>query len=404
MQDAQFTQGALELKRITLFQAVMLLVGGNVGAAILSLPYAARVAGYPGTAIISVITTAFALVSHLYIVEIMLRTRRPTQLVGLMREYMQTEGRGVGWVVLMALLTAGIAIPSLTAYVIGGAEIIRAFVTVGPIAAGLMFVIPGAAVVWLGLRATGVAQQWASIIMGVALLVFALASALNPDFEFPRLARFVPGAMAAALPVGIFTSMSQGLTPEVVRGLSHEPENIPKAIFIGLAINLVFLLVFCAAIFGLLPFDAISEVVTVSWGKSLSLPIWAAVNSFALLALLTSFWGSALASMGNVIEALGFKSESALSSRIIAFTITVAPSVALVFAQRFDFRDMISTAGAVGGVVLAVLPIPILLRARAHSEREPEFTCGALFAAPVRAAVVLFYVGVLAYAAFTMPS
>jgi len=166
----------------------------------------------------------------------------------------------------------------------------------------------------------------------------------------------------------------------------------------------VFLLVFCAAIFGLLPFDAISEVVTVSWGKSLSLPIWAAVNSFALLALLTSFWGSALASMGNVIEALGFKSESALSSRIIAFTITVAPSVALVFAQRFDFRDMISTAGAVGGVVLAVLPIPILLRARAHSEREPEFTCGALFAAPVRAAVVLFYVGVLAYAAFTMPS
>lgn len=402
MPDASFAQGALALKRITLFQAVMIMVGGNVGAAILSLPYAARASGYSGAATVSVVTTLFALVSHLYVVEIMLRTRRPTQLVGLIREYMHDQKNGALWVLIMALLTAGIAIPSLTAYVIGGAEIIGAFIPLNPIAAGLLFVAPGAAVVWLGLKATGIAQQWASMIMGAALLAFAFASAVHPDFEFVRLARFVPGAMAAALPVGIFTSMSQALVPEVVRGLSHEPYNIPKAIFAGLAINLCFLLVFCAAIFGLQPFDAISEVVTVSWGRSLSVPIWAAINSFALLALLTSFWSSALAAMGNVIEALGFRSETALSSRLIAFTITVAPSVALVFTQRFDFSDMISTAGAVGGVVLAVLPIPVLLKARARNQRTPEFTCGALFSVPVRVAVVLFYVGVLAYAAITM--
>ncbi|OPZ62705.1 MAG: Tryptophan/tyrosine permease family protein [Firmicutes bacterium ADurb.Bin506] len=208
--------------------------------------------------------------------------------------------------------------------------------------------------------------------------------------------------MAAALPVGIFTSMSQALVPEVVRGLSHEPDRIPGVIFVSLAINLGFLMVFCAAIFGLQPFDAISEVVTVSWGRALGVPIWAAINSFALLALLTSFWSSALSAMGNVIEALGFKSETALSSRVVAFVITVAPSVALVFTQRFDFGDMISTAGAVGGVVLAVLPIPILLRARARNQRQPEFTCGVLFSVPFRVSIVLFYVGVLAYAAITM--
>ncbi len=402
MNDTGFTQGALVLNRITLFQAVMILVGGNVGAAILSLPYAARAAGYPGAALVSIVTTVFALVSHLYVVEIMLRTKRPTQLVGLIREYMHDQKHGGLWVLGMFVLTAGIAIPSLTAYVIGGAEIIGAFVAVSPVVAGLMFVVPGAAVVWLGLKATGIAQQWASMIMGAALLTFAFASVAHPEFEFVRLMRFVPGAMAAALPIGIFTSMSQSLVPEVVRGLSHEPQNIPKAVIIGLLINLGFMLLFCAAIFGLQPFETISEVVTVSWGRTLGVPIWAAVNSFALLALLTSFWSSALAAIGNVIEALGFKSERALSSRIIAFTITVAPSVALVFTQRFNFGDMISTAGAVGGVVLAVLPIPILLRARARNERKPKFTCGALFSVPVRAALVLFYVGVLAYAAATM--
>jgi amino acid permease len=402
MPDTSFAQGVLAIRRLTLFQAVMIMVGGNVGAAILSLPYAARAAGYPGAACVAIVTTLFSLVSHLYVAEIMLRTRRPTQLVGLMREYMHDQKNGALWVLIMALLTAGIAIPSLTAYVIGGAEIIAAFIPVNPVIAGLMFVVPGAAVVWLGLKATGIAQQWASMIMGAALLVFAFTSTTHPDFEFARLARFVPGAMAAALPVGIFTSMSQALVPEVVRGLSHEPDRIPGVIFVSLAINLGFLLVFCAAIFGLQPFDAISEVVTVSWGRALGVPIWAAINSFALLALLTSFWSSALSAMGNVIEALGFKSETALSSRVVAFVITVAPSVALVFTQRFDFGDMISTAGAVGGVVLAVLPIPILLRARARNQRQPEFTCGVLFSVPFRVSIVLFYVGVLAYAAITM--
>ena len=150
--SAGFIEGALKLKRLTLAQAVMLLVGGNVGAAILSLPYAARVSGYPGAALVSVLTTVFSVVSHLYIVEIMLRTKRPVQLVGLMREHMQEGGHAAAWVALMALLTAGIAIPSLTAYVMGGAQIIDAFLPVGPVAAGLVFLIPGAAVVWLALR------------------------------------------------------------------------------------------------------------------------------------------------------------------------------------------------------------------------------------------------------------
>ena len=157
---------------------------------------------------------------------------------------------------------------------------------------------------------------------------------------------------------------------------------------IGLAINLGFLLVFCAAIFGLQPFDAISEVVTVSWGRAFGVPIWVAVNSFALLALLTSFWASALAAMGNVIEALGFRSEASFTSRLIAFAATVAPSVVLVFMQRYDFGDMISVAGAVGGVVLAVLPIPILPR-RATSAAPPEFVCGPLFSPPVQVALVV---------------
>ena len=402
MHSEGFTEGALELKSITLTQAVMLLVGGNVGAAILSLPYAARAAGYPGAVIVSILTTVFSAMSHLYIAEIMLRTRRPTQLVGLMREYMYDTRLGKLWVALMALLTIGIAIPSLTAYVMGGADIISAFLPLSRLSAGLMFLIPGAAVVWLGLRATGVSQQWASLVMGAVLFLFTVASILRPEFDFSRLTRFGPSAIAMAMPVGIFTSMSQATVPEIVRGLSHNPRQIPRAILMGLFINLLFLLAFPVAIFGLQSPDEMSEVITVSWGRALGPAVWVMINLFALLALITSFWGGALAAMGNVIEALGVKSERALAPRLAAFGITVAPSLALVLIGKLAFGDMIAIAGAVGGVILAVLPIPILIRARRRNERAPEFTCGSLFSAPARALLAVFYVAILAYAAFSM--
>ena len=51
--EAQFQQGALHFRRLTFTEAVMIIVGGNVGAAILSLPYAARASGYLGAVLIS---------------------------------------------------------------------------------------------------------------------------------------------------------------------------------------------------------------------------------------------------------------------------------------------------------------------------------------------------------------
>lgn len=64
------------------------LVGTNVGAAVLALPFAARQAGYAGVVIACLMATAFSLVSHLYLLEAMLRTPAVAQLVGLFRTYL----------------------------------------------------------------------------------------------------------------------------------------------------------------------------------------------------------------------------------------------------------------------------------------------------------------------------
>lgn len=395
----QLEQGSLHIKRLSFAEAVFLLVGANVGAAILSLPYAARGAGYPGVIIVAVITTAFSLISHLYIVEIMLRTKRVQQLVGLLREHVFSGKSRAPYLWLVSGLTLGVAIPALTGYVLGGGAIIGAFLGVSPMYGALLFMIPGAFVVWLGLKSVGISQKVSSILMGGALLAFTLASVFHREFDPSRLSAFSPRFLAAVLPVGIYTSMSHAIVPEVARGLAHKPALIPKAIKVGLGLNLLFLILFPIAVFGLQPVSQISEVVTVSWGRALGGTIYVAVNLFALLALVTSFWGGAGALLGNVVEILQFRSEWDIKNRAIAFILTVTPSLLLVLFSNVSFLSMIEVAGSVGGVTLAVLPIFVLRRARAASDRTPEYTCGKLFAPIVQVAVFAFYVGVLVYAA-----
>jgi amino acid permease len=348
---------------------------------------------------VSILTSLFSAVTHLYVVEIMLRTERPGQLVGLMREHLFEGRHGQVYLWLVTLLTVGVAIPALTSYVIGGGHIIGAFFGKSDVMGSLVFLVPGVAVVWMGLGAIGASQRAFSLLMGLALIVLTLASVSHPAFDAGRLTRFSVGPLAAALPVGIYTSMSQSIVPEVVRGLAHRPELIPKAVKWGLGINLAFLIVFPVAIFGLQDPSEITQVVTISWGKALGQTIYTAVNVFALFALITSFWGSAGAALGNVVEILRFKSEWDRKSRLVAFTITILPSCAIVVTRRFGFVDMIQAAGSIGGVVLAVLPMFVLARARHRSARVPEYRVGALFALPVRLAVFAFYVGVLVYAA-----
>ena len=199
--------------------------------------------------------------------------------------------------------------------------------------------------------------------------------------------------MLAALPVGVFTSMSQTIVPEVVRGLAHDPKSIVRAINWGLGINLLFLLLFPLAIFGLQNPDAISQVVTLSWGRTLGPAIYLTINLFALLALLTSFWASAGAVMGNVVEIMRADSEWNIRARLVAFGVTVAPSLALVFLGKLEFGDMIEAAGAAEGDPGRISHLRARPRQSRFRQAAGMVSGGILYSPVVRIALLLFYVG-----------
>ena len=400
--EMALVQTNLHFKRLTLTEAVAYIVGTNVGAAVLALPYAARQAGYPGIVAAAVLATFFSIVSHLYIAESMLRTPSVTQLVGLFRTYL-FKGRAKGlYLWFLFIMTIGVAIPTLTSYIIGGAQSISAILGISTGAAQCIFLVPGMAIVWLGLKATGVLQKAASLLMGAVLLLLTLLSLGHQQAILSRLAHFDAGAFWPILPVAIFTCLSQNTVPEVVRGLAHEPRLVPKAIVYGLLINFVFVLVVPLSVFALLPADKIAEVATTSWGRALGLSGLIMANCFAFFALLTSFWGTAGTILTNIVDVLKLPSEWHLGYRLLSFAITLVPSLIIILCRFTSFVDLIKIAGSIGGVLLALLPVLVLWRARRHGARSPEYIAPAWLGRPVQAGMILFYLGTMIYAALAL--
>ena len=60
-------EGALSVKKLTFWEAAMIIVGANIGAGILGLAYSSRKAGWPILLMWLIIAGVFTTVSMLYV-------------------------------------------------------------------------------------------------------------------------------------------------------------------------------------------------------------------------------------------------------------------------------------------------------------------------------------------------
>jgi amino acid permease len=402
LSPAGLTETNLQFRRLSIPEAVGYLVGTNVGAAVLALPYAAREAGFGGAVIACVLATGFSLLSHLYIAEAMLRTTEVTQLMGLFRRYLFPGRAGRYFLVFLFLMTMGAAIPTLAAYVTGGASAFSDLVGVGEGWSQVIFLTAGVAVVWLGLKTTGFVQKLASLAMAAALTCLAVVSWSDPSIEPSRAGVFSLGGLGPVIPVAVFTCLSQAIVPEVARGLSDRPALIPKVIRWALVINLMFSMLVTLSIILLVPPGSMAELATDSWGRTLGTVGLRLASAFAFFALLTSFWGTAGAILTNVVDLFRFPSEWRLGYRVLAFLVTVAPVVVLVAGRFWGFVELVQIAGSVGGVMLALLPVLVLRRSRRVGDRKPEYAVAPWLGWPFQVLMALFYAAALVLGALTV--
>ena len=73
-------EGALSVKKLTFWEAAMIIVGANIGAGILGLAYSTRKAGWPILLMWLIAAGVCTTISMLYVAETTLRTKKPCLL------------------------------------------------------------------------------------------------------------------------------------------------------------------------------------------------------------------------------------------------------------------------------------------------------------------------------------
>lgn len=364
-------EGALKVTKLTLYEAVAIIVGANVGSGILGLAYSSRLAGWPILVLWLAVAGLFTTFSMLYVAESALRTKKPLQLPGLAEKYVGKVGS-----VLIFISVCANSIGCMVAYTTGSGNILCTLLGLPNWAGSLLFTVPCVLVVWFGLKATGLWEKFMSTGMVVLLGIIVIASFLSGKAD---VSRAVYANWTYAVPLlssAIFCYIAQYAVPELARGMRHTPKKLPVAIILGMFITGVLLAVAPLAVLSLTGAEEVTQVATLAWGQALGTWALYTANIFALCAMMTSYWAVSGSMLTNIVDMFKLKDEKDTKTRLIAIACTVLPPFILAYAGLVSFVDAIGWAGTFGGVIMSIVPVLMLNNARKKGDIEPEWKCG----------------------------
>lgn len=364
-------EGALKVTKLTLYEAVAIIVGANVGSGILGLAYSSRLAGWPILVLWLAVAGLFTTFSMLYVAESALRTKKPLQLPGLAEKYVGKVGS-----VLIFISVCANSIGYMVAYTTGSGNILCTLLGLPNWAGSLLFTVPCVLVVWFGLKATGLWEKFMSTGMVVLLGIIVIASFLSGKAD---VSRAVYANWTYAVPLlssAIFCYIAQYAVPELARGMRHTPKKLPVAIILGMFITGVLLAVVPLAVLSLTGAEEVTQVATLAWGQALGTWALYTANIFALCAMMTSYWAVGGSMLTNIVDMFKLKDEKDTKTRLIAIACTVLPPFILAYAGLVSFVDAIGWAGTFGGVIMSIVPVLMLNNARKKGDIEPEWKCG----------------------------
>ena len=388
---------ALVVRKLTFWEATLIIVGANIGSGILGLAYSSRLAGWPILMLWLLVAGFFTTVSMLYVAETTLRTRVPMQLPGLAQKYVGTLG---SWLIFISV--AANSIGCLIAYTAGSGRILSAMIGVPNQVGSLIFTVPAIIVVWMGLKATGIAEKFISWGMIALVGVIILASFLSDKAQVSNVMYTNWTYAVPVFNVAIFCFIAQYAVPELARGLRHDPKRLPKSIILGMTMTLILLALVPLAVLALTGPQEVTQVATLAWGQALGQWAFLVANLFALCAMMTSYWAVGGSFLTNIVDKFNFKSETDFMTRLGCLVCVAVPPFILAYSGLVGFVDAIYLAGTFGGVIMSVLPVMMINKARVKGDRQPEWQNTWTVNPLVQGTMIVLFCGAAVYAIFDL--
>jgi amino acid permease len=375
---------------LTPLRATFVMVGAGVGAGIMAVPILAEQVGLPGLLVVLILAYGGAGLIHLMLVEVLLRTGQPLQLIELMHRWVLSSGRRrwLLWLIFGLLVVAFAA--ALAAYVAAQSEILSdATGLPEPLCHPLVYAV-SAGVVLFGLRAVGIFETIGSAAL-MACVAALVIGGLGVGMELPVSTEGSPTDALALFGMVMYGYYAFFSVPQVVKGLAPDGRAAARAVMAGLAIN--GLLMVAVAVVALGVSAEVTEVAIVGIADALG-PWAGGIGAiFLLVALVTTYWAVSLALADVIAErtGVGFR---------LAWLAATLPSLLLLYVGAMGFLEWVRLAAGLTAIVIALVTIPMYLNARRDGPvRDPDWSLGRWGSRPMLAlallATVLMAVGSL---------
>ncbi len=388
------SESRLITKKLTLVEGISMIVGTNIGAGVLAIPYASRNAGFLPLLLWLIVIGILTTITMLYVAETTLRTKNHHQLSGLAARYVGKIG---AWLIFISVCANSTG--ALIAYMAGSGRLINELFGIPNQLGSILFAIPAVGILYIGLKAIGKGEKFISMAMVALIIILSIATFFNPHTDVVYLFEAHWSYMIPIIYLVVFSYSAQYIVPEIARGLAHTPKQLPKAIIIGMICTFCLLTIVALSVISLAGIDNVDEIATITWGRFLG--SWAAMiaNIFALCAMLTSYWGLGGSYFTNIFDKFNLGSEAHKGRRLIILAIVCIPPFILAYRELVSFGRALEFAGAVGGVILAIIPLLMLRSARKNGDINPEWQCNSLITSiPVKTVIVVLYTFTALYA------
>ncbi len=349
------------MRKKRLFRAIATLVGCVIGAGILGIPYVVAKAGFI-TGLVNIIGIGLILLLiHLYLGEVVLRTKGNHQLTGYAEKYTGKIGKYFMFISMIIGIYGAII-----AYTMGGGEALASILGWNSLLGSIIFFGVLAWLVYIGLNAIEKSEAFViPIVIIIVLLIFFLAL---PRINLINLSGFSFSKILIPYGVVLFAFLGTAAIPEMKEELVKYKKDLKKAVIIGSLIPLVIYILFAISIVGVLGVNT-HEIGALGLAAILGNKMVFIGALFALLAMATSFLALGLALKELFWYDYGLrKNTSWLLACFVPFLLF------LLLRNIVSFITVLNITGVITGAIIGILIVLMALNAKKKSERKPEFS------------------------------
>lgn len=363
--------------KFTMAESVSMIMGNSIGTGIIAVPYLATKNSLLDVVWMVLIAYAVNVILHLIIAELSLNNGGVQLVKSFEGELFHGKMKKVfSWIVFVVY---GLAIMTgISGNINGGAQIFVNWFNIPLELAQILYYVIAGVVVFIGMKAVGIAQKYAIMVLFGIVGIMTAATFMHPLNSLYR-SEFHWNNLIALYSMVIFATSANQAVIQVVKGLGGDAPRIRKSIFVGFALSSLFVLVVTATVLLGTKGSPDKELAYMQLGESIG--PWAVVLAgiFSLFALLTTFWSNTLALRDVVHEQTGIGNR-------LSWVLATLPCI--LFAI-FGVNSFIILTRIMSGVVVLVSIMLVITYGKSRRRAGSSPICGVIGTKPFQILMVI---------------